>query len=82
MSRRPRRSGFLLVVLNVVALSVLALYGTSAAAPREAPQPFANAVEQRFEIIRELKQLNALVKEQNELLRGLTKGAGQPQTRR
>jgi len=48
---------------------VLGFYQTSAAAPRQAPRQFANPVEQTFEVINQLKQLNALMKEQNQLLR-------------
>ena len=51
-------------------LCMLSFYQTRAAPPRKNRQPFANAVEQRFEIIRQLKQTNALLKEQNALLRG------------
>ena len=54
-------------------LCMLSFYQTRAAAPRKNRQPFANAVEQRMEIIRQLKETNALLKEQNALLR-----AGKP----
>jgi hypothetical protein len=53
---------------NVVMVCMLGLYQPPSAAPRE-DQPFANAVEQRLEMIRLLRETNALLKEQNELLR-------------
>jgi len=58
-----------LVTLNLTALCVLGLYGTSGAAPQGGNAPFSNAVEQRHEMIRELKEIKGLLKEQNELLR-------------
>jgi len=68
MSHRFRRWSAL-VMLNVAWLCVLSFYRSTTAAPRADNQPFANEVEQRFEIIRELKQTNLLLKEQNALLR-------------
>lgn len=56
----------LLVGVNVVAWCVLSFQQTSSAAPGE---PFANAVAQRGEMIAELKEIKALLKEQNTLLR-------------
>lgn len=69
MRKQPQRTLLILIVLNVVSLSVLGFYRTSDAAPRQAPQQVANPTEQMFEVINELKQLNVLMKEQNELLR-------------
>lgn len=69
MRKQPQRSLLMLIVLNVVSLCVLGFYKTSDAAPRQAPKQFANPVEQTFEVINQLKRLNELVKEQNELLR-------------
>ncbi len=69
MRKQPQRSLLILVVLNVVSLCVLGFYRTSDAAQRQAPKQFANPVEQNFEVINQLKRLNDLVKEQNELLR-------------
>lgn len=52
----------------LVSVSVLGLYGpTMAAAPKGQP-PFANSVEQRMEMIRELRGIRELLAEQNELL--------------
>ena len=53
---------------NLMVLCMLGLYQPTPAAPRE-EQAFANAVEQRLEMIRLLRETNALLKEQNELLR-------------
>lgn len=61
-----------LVLFNVLALGMLGLYTPSGAAPPRENEPFANSVEQRFEIIRQLKELNAQMKEQNALLRSGT----------
>ena len=57
------------VILNVLGLCVLGLYRPSTAAPPEESQPFANAVEQRAEMITQLKEVVAELKEQNALLR-------------
>lgn len=51
----------------VAACCMLGLYGTSGA---QVPQaPFANAVDLQAEVIQQLKELNAQMKEQNALLR-------------
>lgn len=59
----------LLLALCAVGLGVLSLYRSTEAAPPVAQLPFANSVEQRFEIINQLKETNALLREQNALLR-------------
>ena len=67
-----RRAGWiLLIVANVLFCCVLGFYETTDAAPPKvkAKQPFANAVEQRMEMIKQLKEINDLLKEQNALLR-------------
>lgn len=70
MHRFLHRRFAALAVLNVVSLCVLTFYQTSTAAPPEPrQQPFANAVQQRFETIEQLKQMNSLLREQNQLLR-------------
>ncbi|NQT38750.1 MAG: hypothetical protein HQ581_14745 [Planctomycetes bacterium] len=53
----------------VLIACVLGLYRTSAAPPSVPKQPFANSVEQRFEMIKLLREINSELKEQNELLR-------------
>jgi len=55
---------------GVLFAGVLGFYGTSDAAPRSGGQPpFANAVEQRMEMISLLREIRDLLKEQNALLR-------------
>jgi hypothetical protein len=58
---------------NVLAWSVLSFHGRSGAAPQEVRAPFDNAVQQRNEMIRELQEIKALIKEQNTLLRANAK---------
>jgi len=58
-----------LVASHAVTLTMLGLYETSSAAPRATSEPFANAVEQRFEIINQLKEVNGQLREQLTLLR-------------
>jgi len=60
-------------ILVGAALSVLGFYSSSGAAPQGAQPPFANAVEQRNEMIRELHEIKELLKEQNAMLRSTTK---------
>ncbi len=69
MTPSERRRWTALLVGNVVMLCVLGFYGNSQAQPNEPNLPFANAVEQRIEIINQLKELNVQLKEQNALLR-------------
>ncbi|MCA9268445.1 MAG: hypothetical protein KDA41_08235 [Planctomycetales bacterium] len=59
----------MLIAANAMLWCVLGFYGTSGAAPKPAPQPFANATEQRASMIGELQEIRALLKEQNALLR-------------
>lgn len=63
------RRWFLLVAANVLVVCVLSFYRTSGAAPQAAQPPFANAVDQRNEMIRELQEIRVLLQEQNALLR-------------
>ena len=55
-----------LIAVNVLVWGALGLYTTTRAAPQP---PFANSVQQRAEMIRELKEIKLLLKEQNTLLR-------------
>ena len=65
-----RRAGWTwLIVANVLFCCVLSFYRATDAAPPKPRQPFANSVEQRMEMIKELREINALLKEQNALLR-------------
>lgn len=62
-----------LVCVNVVGWCVLGFYGALSAGPQQRPdparQPFKNSVEQRNQMIGELREIKLLLKEQNELLR-------------
>jgi hypothetical protein len=51
---------------------VLSFYRTTGAAPPKPKQPFANSVEQRMEMIKELREIKVLLKEQNALWRSGT----------
>ena len=55
-----------LIAANLLVWGGLGLYTTTRAAPQP---PFANSVQQRAEMIRELKEIKLLLKEQNTLLR-------------
>ncbi|WP_425613873.1 hypothetical protein NA78x_003717 [Anatilimnocola sp. NA78] len=67
----PKWSG--LLVVAAVGLYVLGFYSSSGAAPQGGQPPFANPIDQRNEMIRELREIKELLKEQNSLLRGTTK---------
>ena len=62
----------ILVIANLGAWCMLGFYGTTGAAPQAGKPPFNNAVEQREEMIRELKEIKTLLKEQNMLLQAAT----------
>ncbi|QDU28787.1 hypothetical protein ETAA8_38920 [Anatilimnocola aggregata] len=62
-----------LVIAGGVGLYVLGFYSSSGAAPQGGQPPFANPIDQRNEMIRELREIKELLKEQNSLLRGTTK---------
>jgi hypothetical protein len=59
-----------LVIGNALVLSVLGFYRTLGAAPQAGQPPFANPVEQRSDMVRELREIKELLKEQNALLKG------------
>ena len=56
----------------VAPLCVLGFYSTTGAVPQGQP-PFIDAVEQRGEMIQQLREIKDLLKEQNALLRGVLK---------
>jgi hypothetical protein len=64
------RNGWaLLVAANALCLGVLSFYQTGNAQQSTGGQPpFANSTEQRMETITELREIKALLKEQNALL--------------
>ena len=70
MSRSLMLRWSLLVTGNVAVLCMLGFYSTGGAAPQAGQPPFANSVEQRGEMIQELREIKELLKEQNSLLRG------------
>jgi hypothetical protein len=59
----------LLFAATVVFCCVLSFYRATEAAAPPAKAPFANSVDQRFQMINELKGIRALLKEQNTLLK-------------
>ena len=61
----------LLIVANMLVISVLSLLRSTDAAPPSARPPFSNSVEQRGHMIEELREIKALMKEQNALLRSI-----------
>ena len=74
MQRTCRRNWMLLLGANGVLLLMLGFYSTLGAAPQAGQPPFANPVDQRAEMVRELREIKELLKEQNALLRsGTTK---------
>jgi hypothetical protein len=70
MQRLDRSRWTWLLVANAVALGVLGFYSTLGAAPQAGQPPFANPIDQRLDMIRELREIKELLKEQNNLLRG------------
>ena len=77
-----RTSWMLLISANVVFYCVLSFYrATDAAEPANPKLPFANSVQQRMEMISQLKEIKDLLKEQNELLRSGTVVVVQPEKR-
>lgn len=68
-----------LLLVNVLGWSVLSFQGSIGAAPQDVRAPFDNAVQQRNEMIRELQEIKALLREQNVLLRaGATRKSNGP----
>lgn len=58
----------LLIGANVLCWCVLSFYQASDAAPRSTNQPFANSIEQRLEMVAQLKEINAQLKAQTAIL--------------
>ena len=69
MPKSARTRWAVLVAANVLFFCGLSFYRTGSAAPRGGGEPFANAVQQRGEMVRVLTEIRALLKEQNALLR-------------
>jgi hypothetical protein len=70
-----------LAAVNAFALGVLGFYSTSGAAPQSGQPPFNNSVEQRDAMLRELREIKELLKEQNSLLRSGTAKPNDPARR-
>lgn len=68
MLNNSRNRFLALVMLNVGFWCMLGFQRSTNGQPDPPKLPFANAVEQRFETIRELKEIKALLQEQNALL--------------
>jgi hypothetical protein len=58
----------LLIGANALIYCVLSFYQSSPAAPANPKLPFANSVEQRMEMVGELREIKQLLQEQNKLL--------------
>jgi|GEM_PF-1984442 hypothetical protein len=80
MTRQNCTKWTLLVAANVLVWCMLSLYGPIGAAPQGGVQPFANSIDQRNDMIRELKKINTLLVEQNKLLTKLTSSDAQQKT--
>ena len=70
MTATPALRWTLLLAANAAVLGMLGLYGICGAAPQSGQPPFANSIEQRAEMVVELREIKELLKEQNALLRG------------
>lgn len=57
------------IIVAAVTVGCFFVSGGGGASAQPTRQPFSNAVQQRAEMIREQKETNALLKEQNALLR-------------
>ncbi len=66
---------FSIILGSAALIFVLGFYSPDSAA-QQAAQPFANAVDQRNEMIRELREIKELLKEQNQLLKASKEHAG------
>jgi hypothetical protein len=66
----------LVLAIMLVAWCMLSFDGQSVGASQTARQPFGNAVEQRNAIIKELREIKALLKEQNSQLRAAAQASG------
>jgi hypothetical protein len=65
----PSRRSVLLFSAGVTLLCMLGFYSLLCAAPPGGKPPFEDAVEQREAMLRELREIKELIKEQNALLR-------------
>jgi len=64
-----KRTGWWLLGANALFCCVLSFYQMSDAAPPASGQPFANSIEQRNDMVAQLKDVNTQLRELNALLR-------------
>ena len=69
MKKHATRLWITLATLNLLIAGLWIGRTSVDAAPQAGRPPFSNAVEQRGEMVRQLKEIRALLKEQNALLR-------------
>ena len=69
--RNARINPSWLLVAGLLLVCVLSFYGPTRAATQPGKQPFRNPVTQREEMVKELKAIRVLLKEQNQLLRSI-----------
>ncbi len=62
-------AGMVLASAIVLGSLMLSFHGSSTAAPPQQRLPFASAIDQRIEMINQLRQIRLLLQEQNTLLR-------------
>jgi len=60
-----------LLAIGLVVVCMLGFQDPSSAATQPGKQPFRNPVAQREEMVKELRAIRALMKEQNQLLRSI-----------
>ncbi len=63
----------LLVTANAVLLGVLGFFSVTSAQQAQPQLPFSNSVEQRGDMLKELREIKELIKEQNSILRTIAK---------
>ena len=69
MASRRKFSFSVLIVVNLVCWCVLGFYQNPSWAQQRRDPPFANSVDQRNEMVEQLKKLNAQLELQNTFLR-------------
>ena len=65
----PSRTFWLLLAANALFCGVLSFHQMGDAAPPGPSQPFANSIEQRGDMVAQLKEINGQLHELNALLR-------------
>jgi hypothetical protein len=81
--KRKTWSWIVLAFANVLAWCMLGFQVNTPAAPQDVRLPFDNAIQQRAEMIRELQEIKATLKEQTSLLRaGLSRLENERKTKK